>query len=1123
MTITQSFSKLSAVAAGIAIAFALIAGVFATATPARAAALTSAQVSSIISLLQSFGADAATIANVQASLTGGTPTTPSGNPNAGSCPALSRSLQQGSTGADVMALQKFLNSKAATQVSVSGAGSPGMESTFFGPATAAAVKKFQTLNNVSAIGIVGPQTRAAIAAVCGNTTPGPGTPTGPGLSVSAGAQPANALAPSGASRVPFTTFSITNNSGVVQTVNGVTVQRVGLGVDSNLSGVVLVDNTNNVQLGLSKTLNSNHQAVIGDNFTINPGQTLSLTVAGNIAGSGTAQAGQILSLQVVAVNSTAAVSGTLPIMGASHTVNTTLTLGSVSTTTSSFDPGAAQSKNIGDTGIRFTGLKFQAGSAEDIKLYSIRWRQVGSGSASDLANVVTNVNGTTYPTVLDASGRYYTSSFPGGILITKGNSVDIYVQGDVTGFNAAGRTFDFDLDKATDVYFVGQTYGYGISVPSGATPWFNGYVATISGGSVTAISKANSGKGAAQNVAINVSNQPLGGFTTNFLGEAVTVQGMDFTIATSSLTATGDSHFTNISIVDENGAVVATAVDASNSSSGQTFTFSDTLTFPVGTHSYYLQGKIPSTVTGGSFSVSTAPATAWRNVTGQSTGNTVSLSGVGSVTFNSMTVRAGALTVTLDTTPASQNINSGATGVLFANLLLNATQSGEDVRMSSIPVNFTSTGSASNITGCQLYDGSTLLNTSAVNTLVSGTKATFSLNNVLKVTKGTTKSLALKCNVSSQATTSSTYYFSTDTTTSDWSVTGDTSGSTITPTITSANSGTMTVQSASLAVSVDSSSPASTTAAAGTTGQTVSIIKVRATNGAATLTDVGLSLAAGTAANVTNVRLQYNGADVGGAVFGSGQTVATATVNSLALPADTDVKLTVLADFTDIGTGLAGVEGAVIQIVPSAATAIGSTGQITAVGSGSTGGVRIYNSVPVFTYSTTGATLINGVNDLLSLSVAADSKGDVGLYKLTFSVATTTVTVTSPTFTGPNGSVGTVAVTDTSTITVTFDSGSNTADSTVGAGTTKTYTLRGTVAGLTGSNSGSVSVALKADTSASAIAQAAVVSPGLNVWSPLATTSRDITTNDWTNSYALKGCFLSVGLGQNCTARVLSN
>ena len=40
---------------------------------ASAAALTQAQINSIISLLQSFGADAATISNVQTSLTGGTP------------------------------------------------------------------------------------------------------------------------------------------------------------------------------------------------------------------------------------------------------------------------------------------------------------------------------------------------------------------------------------------------------------------------------------------------------------------------------------------------------------------------------------------------------------------------------------------------------------------------------------------------------------------------------------------------------------------------------------------------------------------------------------------------------------------------------------------------------------------------------------------------------------------------------------------------------------------------------------------------------------------------------------------------------------------------------------------
>jgi hypothetical protein len=63
----------------------------------------------------------------------------------------------------------------------------------------------------------------------------------------------------------------------------VSLLSVGLGVDANFSGIVLDRLKNNVQLGTAKTLNSNHQATIGDTFTINPGQTMTLTVAGNIA------------------------------------------------------------------------------------------------------------------------------------------------------------------------------------------------------------------------------------------------------------------------------------------------------------------------------------------------------------------------------------------------------------------------------------------------------------------------------------------------------------------------------------------------------------------------------------------------------------------------------------------------------------------------------------------------------------------------------------------------------------------------------------------------------------------------------------------------------------------------
>ncbi|MCX6702078.1 MAG: peptidoglycan-binding domain-containing protein [Candidatus Zambryskibacteria bacterium] len=1061
----------------------------------------------------------------------------SGTPATTGSYTFNTNLTLGSTGTDVMNLQKVLNSSADTQVAATGVGSPGSESSYFGGLTKAAVMKFQTKYGITPVaGYVGAITRAKLntmGGTTGGTTVVPGLPTGGNLVVTAGVQPVNSLAPQSAARVPFTTLTLTAGSADV-TVNSITVQRVGLGVDTVFSGVVLVD-SNNLQIGTSKTFNSNHQANVGEPFVIKAGTSKTVTVSGNMLTTAlTAYAGQVIGLNVVAVNTSATVTGSLPISGAQQTINASLSIGSVSTSTSAFDPGTTQTKNIGDTSVRVTGIKFTANSVEDLRLYSVRWRQTGTASSADISNVVTKVDSTAYPTTVSADGKYYTSVFPNGILIPKGNSIDVYTEIDITGSNSNLRTVELDIDKVTDVYLVGQTFGYGImGLYPTASPWQRGYVTTINAGTVTTISKAN--EVVAQNIASNVNNQVLGGFATNFSGEPVSITGMVFTLSTTSATiGTGSAVVTSVSLVDSTGTVVAGPVDATVSGSGltQTVTFTDSITFPVGRKVYTLKGKIPSTAVNGAVLTAATTPSGWSSPTGQVSGATVSIS-TGAVTMNSMTVKGAALAINISAQPASQSVVGGITGFVLANYQLDASQSGEDVRLNAFPVKVTSSVPG-DLTGCTLNDGSTPLNTGSrtINTLsATGVKTPITFDNSLIVPKGTVKT-----------------------------------GNTVVPTYGLANGGTMTPGNGSLTASIDSSSPAYTIVAGGATGQTTTVIKLRASNENVNLNKIGLILTAVTtgnsrnvAGNLTGVNL-YNGSTlIGTALFASGATVATSTLNSpLLLTKDTDVYITVKADIADVSQSGSATEGdkVVIDLDSTEGSGVSSGATIRTGAQIGAAGIRVFNTFPVIAQ---GSLTTAGIADgkLLRFAITADSHGDVGIYKFTFTLSTsTTLTLgdiglygyTDTGYTTPmsgnfaagatsagglvdstlatsttiskcdiNGATnvtaaGSKCLATASLTTLTIKAATNPV--TIPAGATRYFELR--AATVTGGavTTSSVLTKMSADASTDFATSTASGSSGLFVWSPNATTTSVFSANDWTVGYGIVG-FPSQGLLQN--------
>ena len=522
----------------------------------------------------------------------------------------------------------------------------------------------------------------------------------------------------------------------------------------------------------------------------------------------------------------------------------------------------------------------------------------------------------------------------------------------------------------------------------------------------------------------------------------------------------------------------------------------------------------------------------------------------------------GKLTISASPSPAAQAIVAGQ-AVTLANVVLNATSSSEDVRINSLvlsEIGSQSTTSTSALSACQVYKDSTALNTgsnvvnsvsndgASIGVATAAHVTTFAFDNLLTVPKGTVMLLAVKCNISTGATGSYGFGLANKNTSAEAPIAlGAQSGRQLTYgtnlVLVPGASGLQTVNAGSpgkLTVSVDPSSPGYTLAAAGATGVTMGVVRLRASNENINLTKLGLQLTnsgntkssgSGTSTNSGTADIYqasvYQGSTLVGTLNFDGNTYGTSTLATpITLVKDVDTLLTIKTDLATIGTSATGGVGDVVKIDPMSAGGNGVTSGM-AISSGATtgvAGIKMFHSLPTFASGAAAVANPNGSNQVLKkFSITADAAGSIGLGKITVALAATSASVTNlklyayadPSYSQPANVPGTTggqfgATTSTSSDVVSF---MQTKPLQVSAGTTLYFSVVGTVAPSTSANNWVISVRVLGDTARSSSPTGYNVNTlnALNtqsnhfLWSDNATGTAIVTDIDWANGYAVPG------------------
>ncbi len=679
--------------------------------------------------------------------TGGT-TTQAGDylyrPNKNVDYTFTKNLTIGARGEEVRKLQEALNQPAQY---ITG---------YFGPITKQAVRNFQIQTGITPTsGYFGPLTRAKINERAVITVPvnngnnnnnnnnqgGNVTVTGDKLVVSGLAS--NDMLIGDSQKVIFTKLTLAAGDEDVK-VKDIKVEVEG-SANPNVIDQVLALDENMLEIDRDNP-NNDGEAKLDVDVMVDDGKTVTVYIAAimhdNSTGGTfiTASDGLEVSIKVTEIVTDGAdVEGT-PVMGATHTVKDNVNV------SASYDADINRETStvkVGDNNVAVYEVTVDNTSSSDtVTLKSLK---VGFSNATstideeDLADITVEIDGKSYGgEVSEDDDREFIISFGDGIEIEDGDEVKAMVKVDVEG--GAGQNFQFDIVDSVVVDEDGN-------ILTDSTPANNIASSFVTVDSYS-VSLSSSNEVGSENVAAGSEDIEFYSFEVTVAGgEDVTGDvTLDFTY-TGTATNMNDVELTNVAIYTKDGDRVSDKEDVSFATSGTAVqvTFDD-VKFDFNDDDeivYIVKGDVPTSAdNNATYAVGNASLSNLETV--DTNENITAPTALTST--ETQTVDGTELTVSFNS-PSPAEINADKNGEVVAEIELDASDSGDDVKVTEINIDMTGTGTITNtnlssmVENCELFDG----NSSVSNKIDAGTGMSFNADTT--VSKGTIKTLTLKCNI----------------------------------------------------------------------------------------------------------------------------------------------------------------------------------------------------------------------------------------------------------------------------------------------------------------------------------------------------------------------------------------